>query len=102
MRGIDLFLADPTRLNKELGTRVVRALSELLFSDPAVTKLQADPAPHNHRAIRCYEKAGFVQQKATITPDGPAIYMVQTRQSFESGRGSASGPAAATRSMSLG
>ena len=47
-----------------------------------VTKIQTDPSPSNLRAIRCYEKAGFEQGTVT-TPDGPAVYMVQTRQAFE-------------------
>jgi AacA4 family aminoglycoside N(6')-acetyltransferase len=84
VRGIDQSLADQAQLNKGLGTQLVRALVELLFSDQAVTKIQTDPAPQNHRAIRCYEKAGFVQQKVIATPDGLAVYMVQTRQAFES------------------
>ncbi|MBP8400211.1 AAC(6')-Ib family aminoglycoside 6'-N-acetyltransferase, partial [Pseudomonas aeruginosa] len=32
---------------------------------------------------RCYEKAGFERQGTVTTPDGPAVYMVQTRQAFE-------------------
>jgi AacA4 family aminoglycoside N(6')-acetyltransferase len=84
VRGIDQFLAHPAQLNQGLGTRLVRALVEHLFADPAVTKIQTDPAPDNLRAIRCYEKAGFVQQGVIATPDGPALYMVQTRQAFES------------------
>ncbi|EPS6995308.1 aminoglycoside N-acetyltransferase AAC(6')-IIc [Klebsiella pneumoniae] len=84
VRGIDQSLANPSQLNKGLGTKLVRSLVELLFSDPAVTKIQTDPSPSNHRAIRCYEKAGFVQEKNILTPDGPAVYMVQTRQAFES------------------
>lgn len=86
VRGIDQSLANPDQLNQGLGTRLVMALVELLFSDPAVSKIQTDPAPNNHRAIRCYEKAGFVQQKFITTPDGPAVYMIQTRQVFESAR----------------
>jgi AacA4 family aminoglycoside N(6')-acetyltransferase len=86
VRGIDQSLANAAQLNKGLGTKLVRALVELLFSDTLVTKIQTDPAPNNHRAIRCYEKAGFVQQKIIRTPDGPAVYMVQTRQGFESSR----------------
>ena len=43
---------------KGLGTKLVRALVELLFNDPEVTKIQTDPSPSNLRAIRCYEKAG--------------------------------------------
>lgn len=89
VRGIDQSLGDPAHLNKGLGTQLVRALVELLFSDRAVTKIQTDPAPNNHRAIRCYEKAGFVREKFITTPDGPAVYMSQTRQAFESARGAA-------------
>ena len=89
VRGIDQSLANTTHLNKGLGTKLVRALVKLLFSDPAVTKIQTDPAPNNYRDIRCYEKAGFVQQKVITTPDGPAVYMLQTRQAYDSARGAA-------------
>ena len=50
---------------------------------PEVTKIQTDPSPSNLRAIRCYEKAGPERQGTVTTPDGPAVYMVQTRQAFE-------------------
>ena len=47
------------------------------------------PSPSNLRAIRCYEKAGFERQGTVTTPDGPAVYMVQTRQAFERTRSDA-------------
>ena len=81
--GIDQSLANASQLGKGLGTKLVRALVELLFNDPEVTKIQTDPSPSNLRAIRCYEKAGFERQGTVTTPDGPAVYMVQTRQAFE-------------------
>ena len=92
VRGIDQSLAEPTDLGKGLGTKLVAALVDLLFSDSGVTKIQTDPAPTNLRAIRCYEKAGFRQVEHIVTPDGPAIYMVRERflavgaQSEQSGR----------------
>ena len=89
VRGIDQSLVDPTQLNTGLGTKLVRALVDRLFSNPSVTKIQTDPAPSNLRAIRCYEKAGFVQEKAITTPDGPAVYMVQSRQAYEHARSAA-------------
>ena len=89
VRGIDQFLANPNQLNIGLGTRIVCALVELLFSDSAVTKIQTDPSPSNHRAIRCYEKAGFLTENIITTPDGPAAYMVQTRKAFDGKRGAA-------------
>ena len=97
VRGIDQSITDPLRLNQGIGTKLVRTLVERLFQDPAVTKVQTDPAPNNLRAIRCYEKAGFVRQALITTPDGPAVYMVQTRQAFENARSPRPGdpPAAA-------
>lgn len=80
VRGIDQFLAHPALLNQGLGTRLVRALVERLFQDPSVTRIQTDPAPDNLRAVRCYAKAGFENQGLITTPDGPAVYMVQSRQ----------------------
>ena len=87
VRGIDQSLGSASHLNKGLGTQLVRAMVALLFADPRVTKIQTDPSPENARAIRCYEKAGFVQVKTVTTPDGPAVYMVQTREAFERASG---------------
>jgi RimJ/RimL family protein N-acetyltransferase len=79
VRGIDQFLADPGRLDQGLGTAMVRAFVEYLFADPAVTRIQTDPAPANGRAIRCYAKAGFRRVGEVDTPDGRALLMVCDR-----------------------
>ena len=50
VRGIDQSLA--VHLGKGLGTKLVRALVELLFNDPSHQD-QTDPSPSNLRAIRC-------------------------------------------------
>ena len=54
-RGIDQSLANASQLGKGLGTKLVRALVELLFRS-RVTKIQTDPSPSNLRAIRCLRK----------------------------------------------
>jgi aminoglycoside 6'-N-acetyltransferase len=36
-----------------------------------------DPDPRNARAIRAYEKAGFVKDNLVDTPDGIALLMVR-------------------------
>jgi RimJ/RimL family protein N-acetyltransferase len=58
---------------------MVAAFVRRLFEDPGVTKVQTDPDPTNARAIRCYEKAGFVPVGHLATPDGPALLMVIER-----------------------
>lgn len=79
VRGIDQSIAEPELLGRGLGTRLVRAMVERLFQDPAVTRVQTDPSPRNGRAIRCYEKAGFKRVRTIVTPDGPAVYMLCER-----------------------
>jgi aminoglycoside 6'-N-acetyltransferase-1b/aminoglycoside 6'-N-acetyltransferase-2 len=78
-RGCDQFLGEDQLLGRGLGTELVRVLAETIFRDPAVTKIQTDPAPDNARAIRCYEKAGFRPLRVVHTPDGAALLMIQER-----------------------
>ncbi len=80
--GIDQFLADEQRLGQGLGTWMVREFVEFLFRDLSVTRIQADPAPGNARAIRCYEKAGFRRVGIVETPDGEALLMTIERRSI--------------------
>jgi RimJ/RimL family protein N-acetyltransferase len=74
-RGIDQFLANIDHLGQGLGSSMIRAFIDKLFSDPAVTVVQTDPHPRNARAIRCYEKAGFKAIAQVATPDGEAMLM---------------------------
>ena len=79
VRGIDQFLADAELLGQGFGTAMVRDFVAMLFADPAVTRVQTDPAPGNQRAIRCYEKAGFRAVNEVDTPDGRALLMLCER-----------------------
>ena len=89
VRGIDQSIADPELLGKGVGTRLVRALVEMLFRDRSVTKIQTDPAPTNLRAIRCYQKAGFRIVRNIVTPDGAAVYMLHERPNVSGTNGAA-------------
>ena len=79
-RGIDQFLADAARLNRGLGTAMIKAFVDRLFQDPGVSKVQTDPSPENARAIRCYRKVGFKSVGEVMTPDGPALLMLCERE----------------------
>lgn len=79
-RGVDQFLAHEAQLGQGLGAAMLLAFTEALFRDPAVSKVQVDPAPDNERAIRCYRRAGFLPQGIVQTPDGPALLMIKRRQ----------------------
>jgi RimJ/RimL family protein N-acetyltransferase len=79
VRGIDQFLAHFDQLGRGLGTAMVQAFVQRLFTNPRVTRIQTDPSPENGRAIRCYEKAGFHTVREIDTPDGPALFMICDR-----------------------
>lgn len=79
--GIDQYLADPNDLGRGLGRQMISAFVELHFSShPHITSIQADPTPHNVRAIRCYKAVGFEEQGMIDTPDGKAMLMVIDRK----------------------
>lgn len=88
--GIDLYIGDPARRNRGLGAMVLRAfLSRIVFGamDAAVAIIA--PEPGNTRAIRSYEKAGFVWQKTVHVVDeesphntGDEYVMRLTREAF--------------------
>ena len=55
---VDLFLGAPYH-DRGLGTDTVRTMVRHLIDDRGHRRLTIDPAAHNERAIRCYEKVGF-------------------------------------------
>ena len=82
VRGIDQFLAHAGDINRGFGTIMIRAFVAALFADARVTRVQTDPSPNNARAIRCYEKCGFVRHAEVVTPDGPALVMYCDRPRY--------------------
>jgi len=70
---IDLFLGTPHQ-DRGLGADAVRTMARHLVDDRGHHRLTIDPAAHNERAIRCYEKVGFrrvgVMREYWRDPDG--------------------------------
>jgi aminoglycoside 6'-N-acetyltransferase len=71
--GIDLWLGVPFQ-GRGLGTDAVRTMARHLVRDRGHHRLVIDPAAHNERAIRAYQKAGFrrvgVMREYWRDPDG--------------------------------
>lgn len=74
-RGIDQFIGEPDMIGRGYGSAFVRAhLARLLQGGaPAIG---TDPHPSNARAIRAYEKAGFVRGETRKTDWGCCLLMV--------------------------
>jgi aminoglycoside 6'-N-acetyltransferase len=61
--GIDLFIGETDYWNKGIGTKILSAFITYLFEQRQAHKIVIDPHVDNFRAIRCYEKCGFVKVK---------------------------------------
>ncbi|MBR0737202.1 GNAT family N-acetyltransferase [Bradyrhizobium liaoningense] len=75
-RGLDQFIGEADMLGCGHGSAFIRAFIDRLFAR-GVPRIVIDPSPANPRAIRAYEKAGFVPQHEIVTPDGPALLMIR-------------------------
>jgi aminoglycoside 6'-N-acetyltransferase len=75
-RGIDQFIGEADLIGCGHGSAFIAAFMERLLT-AGVPRIVIDPRPANARAIRAYEKAGFVRDRMVDTPDGIALLMVR-------------------------
>ena len=75
-RGIDQFIGELDMVDHGHGSAFIRAFIDRLLASGA-PRVITDPDPANARAIRAYEKAGFVRDRMVDTPDGIALLMVR-------------------------
>ena len=75
-RGIDQFIGEPDMIGRGHGSAFVRAHVDGLFG-AGVPAVGVDPHPGNARAIRAYEKAGFVRGSVEETEWGPSLLMTR-------------------------
>lgn len=85
-RGLDQYIGEPDMLNRGHGSAFLRQHCSRLFS-AGVPALGTDPHPDNARAIRAYEKAGFMQVSGPVeTRWGRAILMENWPQKVSTGK----------------
>jgi len=75
-RGIDQFIGEKDMIGRGHGSTFVRRFVDARLRQ-GLPRLVTDPDPLNLRAVRAYEKAGFVGERIVKTPDGPALFMVR-------------------------
>jgi aminoglycoside 6'-N-acetyltransferase len=75
-RGVDQMIGEPAMVGRGHGSGFIRAFIEGLLTS-GTPRVVVDPDPGNARAIRAYEKAGFVRDRLVDTPDGISLLMVR-------------------------
>lgn len=63
IHGIDQFIGVPAYFNQGIGTIMVTKFIDILYDKTDSDMIVLDPELTNTRAIRCYEKCGFVGMK---------------------------------------
>ncbi len=79
--GVDLFIRDESMLSKGIGTAVLRAFLGRLFEEGSQIVV-IDPDASNSRAVRAYEKAGFVAYDRFRDEKGVTLLMRITPERF--------------------
>ena len=74
--GLDITIGVPEMLGQGHGSAIIAQFAEQLFEEGA-PRLIIDPHPTNARAIRAYEKAGFVAFDTRTSIYGPALMMAR-------------------------
>ena len=78
--GLDLAIGAADARNRGIGRVVLRLLTERLFMQPEVVRLQIDPDPENARAVRAFGAAGFAASGVHPGYDGDTmLYMTIER-----------------------
>jgi aminoglycoside 6'-N-acetyltransferase len=75
-RGLDQFIGEIEMVGRGHGSGFIQAFADELLA-AGTPRIVIDPDPDNARAIRAYEKAGFIRDRVVETPDGPALLMVR-------------------------
>jgi aminoglycoside 6'-N-acetyltransferase len=60
LRAIGIWIGERAHLGQGHGTRMMRMAIDRCFADPAVEAILIDPLASNTRAIRFYQRLGFV------------------------------------------
>ena len=61
--GMDQFIGETKYWEQGIGQLLIKSMTNFLISEKGAEKIILDPQVWNERAIRCYEKSGFIKTK---------------------------------------
>lgn len=80
LRAIDIWIGEPDALGRGFGTEMMRQAFVRCFAPPDVTAVLIDPLAKNTRAIRFYERLGFVAEGIRHFGDDECLVMRLSRE----------------------
>ncbi|MDR0268418.1 GNAT family N-acetyltransferase [Paenibacillus sp.] len=61
--GMDQFIGEPDYWNRGIGTVLIQSMVKYLLVELKADRIVMDPQAWNTRAVRVYEKCGFIKKK---------------------------------------
>ena len=83
-RAIDIWIGEPDFLGQGHGTTMMQMAFERCFRDSAVHSIVIDPLTSNTRAIRFYERLGFVQVERRFFGEDDCVVLRLSRKDWQS------------------
>ena len=78
--GVHVAIGDGTRVGRGLGRRLLATVADtVLRSEPACTRVVAEPDIENTPSVKAFAAAGFIQHGELQLPEKTAALMVRTR-----------------------
>jgi aminoglycoside 6'-N-acetyltransferase len=81
--GIDQFIGEAEYLNQGIGTAAIKLFLEMIVTQHQPQQIIIDPHPKNQRAIRCYEKVGFMYYATEFQENGESAHMMKLELSAQ-------------------
>ncbi|NJL98796.1 MAG: GNAT family N-acetyltransferase [Synechococcaceae cyanobacterium SM2_3_2] len=78
--GIDQFIGEADQINQGIGTVAIKLFLEMIATRYKPQQVIVDPHPENKRAIKCYEKVGFVHYATDLKESGEIAHMMRLNQ----------------------
>lgn len=78
--GLDMWIGIAGERNRGYGSQALHQMVEIIRSrHPEVKELFIDPELANQRAVRCYQKAGFLPEETFVGEEGALCQMMRIR-----------------------
>lgn len=76
--GLDMWIGVPAERSRSFGSAALRQMVELIHrKHPNIKEVFIDPEKENQRAVRCYQKAGFLPEREFTDEEGAVCLMMK-------------------------
>lgn len=76
--GLDMWIGSPDERGRGFGSAALRQMVELIHQKhPDIKEVFIDPEKENQRAVRCYQKVGFLPEREYIDEEGATCLLMK-------------------------